>query len=345
MKLTQSLFVAVILAAISIGSWEMYWRSQGKYPTLNDEKALWANHRAKVNDAKRGDIILIGSSRVFFDFQLTEFEKAIGIKPIQLSSPGSSPLPLFHDLVDNTAFNGAIIVGVTPGLFFSTTYPEASPWKRAQSKVDYYESRTYAQRLNYALSAPLQQNFVFMSADEEEWNDDIDLKSLLRNIPFNQRMQWPSAPPFCSFGDVDIDRNMKMTERTVTDTAFATSITKVWTFFGKHAPPPDKKATIAYFLKDLKKYKARGGTVILVRCPSSGGVRIGESIGVPRAEYWDDLVKQSQVKSYHFEDYDQLKNLTCAEWSHLSAEDANYFTRELAAIMIKDKAIKYTKTK
>lgn len=344
MNLKQSLLIAFTLSVISITAWELYWRSQGKYPTLNDEKALWAMHRADVATASKEDFIILGSSRAFFDIQVKEFEEATGKKPIQLSSPGSSPLPTFHDIVNNTDFNGTIILGVAPGLFFSTTFPEASNIKRAQSKVDHFKNQTYAQRINYALSIPLQQNLVLMSADEEEWDDDIDLKSLLRSVQIGDRIGGPKMPQFYYFGDVDLDHNMAMTDRTVTDTAFANTIIKVWHFFGKGAPPPDKKATIAYFLEDLKKYKERKGTVILVRCPSSGGVRMGENHALPRAEFWDVLVKEAQVKSYHFEDYDQLKNLKCPEESHLSAKDAKYFTKELVKIMKADGAITNSKT-
>jgi len=85
MNLKQSLLVSLFLSIISLGSWELYWRSQGKYPTLNDEKALWANHRENVNDASKKDIVILGSSRAYFDFQLNEFEKVTGTKPIQLS--------------------------------------------------------------------------------------------------------------------------------------------------------------------------------------------------------------------------------------------------------------------
>jgi hypothetical protein len=115
-------------------------------------------------------------------------------------------------------------------------------------------------------------------------------------------------------------------------------------FFGKGAPPPDKKSTMDFFLADLKKFKARGGTVILVRCPSSGGLRIGENMGLPRSQFYDDLVQQAQVKSYHFEDYEQFKNLECPEWSHLSATDAQFFTTELVKIMLKDGALTNYKT-
>ena len=137
---------------------------------------------------------------------------------------------------------------------------------------------------------------------------------------------------------------MSMIDRTVKDTAYANSIIKVWHFFGKGAPPPDKESTMSFFMEDLKKFKARNGNVILVRFPSSGGVRMGEKHGLPRDDFWNDLVEQAQVKSYHFEDYDPFKNLICPEESHLSATDAQFFTTELVKIMKSDNALSNSKT-
>jgi len=61
-------------------------------------------------------------------------------------------------------------------------------------------------------------------------------------------------------------------------------------------------------------------------------------------DFWDDLVQQANVKSYHFEDYEQFKNLKCPEWSHLSSEDARFFTTELVQLMIVDDVITNSKT-
>jgi hypothetical protein len=344
MKLKTSFTIAVLLGIVSLIVWETYWRSQDYYPTLNDEKALWAMHRQDVEIATDADYIILGSSRAYFDFQIEAFEKSIGRKPIQLSSTGSSPLPTFHDIINNTDFNGTIIIGVTPGLFFSTTYPGAIPWKRPQSKVDYFKDRTYAQRFNYQLSIPLQKNLVFMSADEEEWSDNIDLKSLLRRVQIGNRTNGPIMPPFYNFGDLDEHRNMRLSTKIENDTAFANSVIKVWQFYGSDAPPPEKKATMSYFIEDLKTFKNKGGNVILVRCPSSGMTRVGEKKGLPRAEFWDDLVKQAKVKAYHFEDYERLKDLTCPEESHLSGSDADFFTKEILEIMKNDGALTHAKT-
>lgn len=344
MNLKQSLLVAIIISVISLVAWEMYWRSQGFYPTIDDNDALWAGQRYRVEKATNEDVLLMGSSRVLFDIQLNEWEAQTGVRPIQLATVGSSPLPIFHDVVNNTNFNGTIIVGVTPGLFFSTTFPDAQPWQWPQSKVDYYKKRTYAQMSNHLLSLPLQKSFAFLSDDQGV--DGIKLEELLGKINTGNRVLDP-MPPFHEFGEIAVDRNMVMKQITVTDTAYANSIIRVWQFYGKRAasgPPPDKASTMAFFLNDLEIFKARGGQVILVRCPSTGTLRAGENMGVPRAQFWDDLVKQAQVKSYHFEDYAQLKDLKCPEESHLSAEDARYFTTELTKIMKADGALTNLKT-
>ena len=344
MQLKQTLIIAFTLSVISISAWELYWRSQGVRPTLDDNEALWAVQRARVEKATEKAILLMGSSRILFDMQLDQWQEQTGIRPIQLASVGSSPLPIFHDVVNNTNFNGTIVVGVTPGLFFSTTNPNAQPWKWPQSKVDYYKKRTYAQISNLFLSIPLQKHLAFLSDDQGI--DGIKLKELLAKINIGNRVVDP-MPPFHEFGEIAEDRNNVMKQITVTDTAYANSVIKVWQFFMKGAasgPPPDKAGTMALFLNDLKTFETRGGHVILVRCPSSGSVRFGENMGVPRAKFWDDLVKQAKVPSYHFEDYDQLKDLTCPEESHLSAKDAQYFTTEIVKIMKADGALTNLKT-
>ena len=343
MNLKKSLIIALLISVIGIIAWELYWRSQDYTPNIDDNKAFWSVQRDRVTDLTPNNFILMGSSRTLFAIQLDNWENETGKRPIQLANVGSSPLPVFHDIVENTNYSGTVIVGVTPGLFFSTTSPKANPWSLPQSRVDHYEDRTYAQRINHQLSLPLQQNLALMAAGEQERNGDIDLKALLKKIKIGKRVP-EGMPPFYRFGIMtSLDRNLEMTAKTVTDTAFANTIINVWKYFGKRPSSPNKEATMAFFLKDAKKFKARGGNLILIRCPSSGGIRVRESHALPRKDFWDDLVQQANVNAYHFEDYEQLKNLKCPEWSHLSAEDARYFTTELTKIMIADKAITNSK--
>lgn len=330
----------MILAIAGLTAWELYWRSKGYKPGIEDNKELWAVQRCRVEYASESDIVLLGDSRILFDIQLDAWEKETGIRPIQLASAGTTPLPAFHDLVENTDFKGTVLMSVHPIIFFFSTSETDFLWRRIKARIDHYEDRTYAQRLNHLLDIPLQKTFTFMRADDEDWTDDLDLKTLLSNVQAGNRTGGPQYPPFYRFQDIALDRNVKMFDKVVTDTAFANSIIKAWTFQGPEPmPPPDKEGTMAYFLKDLKKFKARGGRVIFVRFPSSGGLLQFEKEMFSRENFWEVIVDSANVPAYHFEDYEALNQFYCPEWSHLSAPDASTFTTELARILKKDQVI------
>ena len=112
MNLKKSFILAIVLALIGLISWESYWRSKPEFykAVLEDDRYLWAEHRAKVEKATKEDVIILGSSRAYFDIQVAQWKNETGKEPLQLASTGSSPLPTFHDIVNNTEFNGTIIV-------------------------------------------------------------------------------------------------------------------------------------------------------------------------------------------------------------------------------------------
>lgn len=339
MNLKQSLLIAVILGIAALTAWELYWRSKGYEPGLEDTKELWAIQRSRAENANKEDVILLGDSRMLFDIQLDEWEEVTGVRPIQLASAGTTPLPAFRDLVENTDFSGTVLISVHPIIFFLTTEEHTFLWRRIISRIDHYKDRTYAQRLNHFLDVPLQRTFTFLRADDEDWTDDLDLKTLLSTVEVGDRLG-PGYPPFYRFQDIEIDRNVKMFDKVLKDTAFANSIIKAWTYEGPEPmPPPDKEGTMAYFLEDLAKFKARGGRVILIRFPSSGGLLHFENEAFSRENFWQAIVDAAEVPAYHFEDYEALNQFYCPEWSHLTAQDAGTFTTELAKIMKKDGVI------
>lgn len=146
-------------------------------------------------------------------------------------------------------------------------------------------------------------------------------------------------PPFYEFGKNSEERNVRMLDRMVEEPDFAQTVIDIWMFCLNGdipMPPPDKESTSTFFLEDVKLIKKRGGKVILVRCPSTNGFRDLESRITPREAFWDELVEKSGLPAYHFEDYEQLQGFNLPEWSHLSAEDADFFTKELMEIMKND---------
>ena len=42
MELKKTLIIRLTLSIIGLIAWETYWRSQGYYPNLDDNKDLWA---------------------------------------------------------------------------------------------------------------------------------------------------------------------------------------------------------------------------------------------------------------------------------------------------------------
>lgn len=338
MNLKKSFILAISLAFIFLAAWEIYLRNTMESVTLlDDSKGLWAVQRAKVPELTSEDVILTGSSRVLFNVQLDVWEDKTGKRPLQLATVGSSPLPIFHDLVQNTDFNGTIVVGVSPGLFFSTLFPLAQPWEWPQSKVDHFYKRTYADRSNHWLSIPLQKTFYFISAEEDESDANVDLKSMLSRIQWGDRA-YSNFPGVPQFGEIQVDRCLRMTERTATDTAFARQVKNFWQAImdNPNMPPPDIKGTMAFFLKDAEAFQKRGGKIILLRSPSTGLVKEVETKGLPRAVAWDSLVMKSKANAYHYEDYDGLSGFDCPEWSHLSGPDADIFTAALVDLLIAD---------
>ena len=367
--------IALILAIVLIVTWEFYWRSAGKTPDLDDGKELWASQREKVDDLDREDVVIFGSSRVLFDIQLDQWEAVTGRRPVQLASAGTSPLPAFRDLVRESEFKGIAVVGVAPGLFFKTIDPGFYPWKRMENRVEYFHNKTLANRFNYWLSLPLDQNLAMASAGEESWDDNIDLKALVGRWKVGERTGKPFKP-FYNFGAIDLDRNMRMTERTANDTAFANTVINAWGVedklkkmneetknmediseedlseeagaegekeLEKKGEGPDIAGVIDYFSEDVKRFRERGGKVILVRCPSNGAFRELESLSLPRDTAWDVLVELVQVPGIHFEDHPGLNQFHCPELSHLSAGDADIFTRELVNILVQKDLLKNPK--
>lgn len=342
MNLKQTFLIAITLSFIALGSWEYHVRSEGYIAVIDDNKALWAENFSKVKKTSKNDVVFLGSSRVHFDIQLDDWEAETGVRPIMLANDGTTPTPVFLEIVNNTNFNGTIVVGITPPLFFTPNLPQLPFWERASVRIEHYHNGTYAEYLNYKISIPLENTFAFLNSAEEDWNDDIDLKTMLAQIKIGNRAANP-MPPFYNFAKTDMNRNITMFEKTKQDTAFANTIKKVWYFYGSGAPPAVKEPMIELYNEMIPKFEARGGKVIFLRCPSSGGFRYGENKGIPRADFYDEFIKQTNSVGYHFEDYPELNKYICPEDSHLYTPDAKQFTTDLAKIMMNDGVITNSK--
>ena len=330
--------MALVFALLLTGLWEYHWRSQGYYPTLNDNRGLWAQQRARVDKEPDGTIV-VGASRTLFDFHLKTYEKAFGQKPIQLSTVGTNINPYLHDIADNTDFRGTLLVGVTPGLFF---VPVGMPIKRSRGNVKYYKNLSINQQVSQHLGMFLERRLAFLLEYE------LSLPSLIKSVKLPNRAKFKKprpTPPY--FMDITEDRQGIMTQKTEKDKAFQKHIQEIWIPLITPPPTPPiftpaqfKKIIEKSIVKTLtrtraaiKKIQDRGGKVILIRFPSTEKVRATENKYSPRKANWDRVQKALKAPGIHFEDYPTLRGFKCPEWSHLNGKDAKIFTERLVPII------------
>src|SRR3954464_11955305 len=110
---------ALVLFAVMLAAWEIYWRNFGVEPSYRNSDGQWAMQRHRIDDGDGAKTVLIGASRVLFDVQLPVWERATGERPIQLAMEGTSPVPVLEDLANDSHFSGRLLVGVTPHVFFA----------------------------------------------------------------------------------------------------------------------------------------------------------------------------------------------------------------------------------
>src|SRR6185295_15997081 len=199
----RDMTVAIVVGLfVVVTAWEVYCRSLGYEPTLNDTSDLWTEARRRVEPES---FVIIGDSRAWFDLDLDEIERGLGKRPVQLAQAGSCAYPVLQDLANDEHFHGTIICSVVPRLYFA---PAGPPLEASQKAVQRFHGQTWAQRASHELSVPLERSFAFLK------QDDLSLEALLKELPIPNRpyaLVPPRFPPyFCS---IDRDRRARMTEQ------------------------------------------------------------------------------------------------------------------------------------
>jgi hypothetical protein len=331
----RGITVVVVLVVIAAASaWEFYCRSIGYGPTLNDNEDLWTMTRQRV---KPESVVIIGDSRGWFDLDLDELQKGLGKRPVQLAMGGGCGYPVLADLADDKTFHGTIICSFVPRLFFAP--PGTPPMERGEKAVRRSHTQTPAQRASQYLGMPLEEHVAFLKQEE------LTLDDLLKRLPIPNRpgaLVPPRLPPY--FGTLDRERRARMIEECARPgSELQKRIQRIW--LPLFTPPPPRsyipKDVFMAKMKDaiekrardtiaaVEKLRARGGKVVFVRLPVTGGLKALEDKTTPRNQTWDPLLKGTGAPGIYFEDFPELANFNCPEWSHLSAGDSVEFSKRL----------------
>jgi hypothetical protein len=331
----RGITVVVVLVVIAAAcAWEFYCRSIGYGPTLNDNEDLWTMTRQRVEPES---VVIIGDSRGWFDLDLDELQKGLGKRPVQLAMGGGCAYPVLADLADDKTFHGTIICSFVPRIFFAP--PGAPPMERGEKAVRRSHTQTPAQRASQYLAMPLEEHVAFLKQEE------LTLDDLLKRLPIPNRpgaLIRPRLPPY--FGTLDRERRARMIEECARPgSELQKRIQQIWIPLFTPPPPPSyipqdvfmgkMKGAIEKRFGDtiaaVKKLRARGGKIVFVRLPVTGGLKALEDKTTPRNQTWDPLLKGTGAPGIYFEDFPELATFNCPEWSHLSAGDSVEFTKRL----------------
>ena len=331
----RGITVAVVLIVIAAASaWELYCRSIGYGPTLHDNEDLWTSARRRV---KPESIVIIGDSRGWYDLDLDELQKGLGKRPVQLAMGGSCAYPVLADLANDKNFHGTVICSVVPRLFIAP--PGSPPMDHAEKAVRRSHTQTLAQRASQYLDMPLEEHVAFLKPEE------LTLDGLLKRLPIPNRpyaLISPRLPPY--FGTLDRERRARMIEKCARPASELARMTQqIWLPLFT-PPPPPSYIPQAEFAKSMgqaieqrfhdvaaavQKLRSRGGKIVFVRLPNSGGLKALEDRQTPRAAVWDRVIKDTAAPGIYYEDFPELAGFNCPEWSHLSAGDSVEFSKRL----------------
>jgi hypothetical protein len=322
---------ALALFLLLMAAWEWHWRAYGAAPGYRNSDGAWADQRRRINAGEGGRTVLIGSSRMLFDVQLPEWQRATGERPIQLALEGTSPLPVLEDLAADPDFNGRLVVDTTPiSLFLGQS-------GRRASVVPYYHDQSPSQRSGHWLSRRfLEPWFAF-------YDPDFALPVVVRRQAWPDRPGLPRRILVRKLSVQQIDRNTYLWHKVEDDPDYLALVRRIWEVqLGLPLQPTvDTEAerqklrheVIERIAAAVARLRARGVRVVFVRPPSSGPWQVQERRLTPRKDTWEALLQRAGVSGVHFEDHPQLQGYALPEWSHLSAADARRYTTALAPLV------------
>ena len=86
----------------------------------------------------------------------------------------------------------------------------------------------------------------------------------------------------------------------------------------------------------VNTFKARGGKIIFIRHKAEDGWNKHATRMMPRNKVWDKFIQTVNCPGYHFEDYEFMSKYYLPDWSHLNAEDAKTYTKDIVNKLIED---------
>ena len=322
--------IALVFTLIALVIWEIVARQMGhetgKY--LSRHQTMWAEERSKLDQAKHNHrVLLMGSSRLLYAADLNILEKELATRPIQLALPGTGPALFIKDVIDNTDFDGLMIVGVTPFLFNNPGKGEFG-----EGALNSYHNQSPSQWTGSKLQDFLSRHLAFV----DESFAVFDLIKHYQTLPYRDGSKKIDAQGW-KLGNFYADRQAEMWPPVEQAGSFdSNQLTKFWLNFISGDPPPPPvvegmaKGSIEYFRPLIKQLRERGGDMIFVRLPSSGTYLEFETSSNYKSLAWQLMLDEIDVPGIDCMDFPELSTeLETPEWSHLTRDSQDKWSARI----------------
>ncbi len=325
------LALTVVWTAIGIGGVEYYARANSFPVMFEISPDLWVTQWYKTERGPEDQTVIIGASRCKFGLVMDTWEQATEVRPTMLAWPGSPPHPTLHLLAERDDFRGLVICGIAPSFSFS----HAAAPQHLYLKKNIEEMKVLRYSLSYHLGTPVRR---FLKHQIRALNPPAFAPAhVLREIVGLQDRHG-TLPPFLPIYWMNHQENLQSVylDFSAKDEELMNRVKALWsriieeqTVFGV----ADMDSLLAAYVQDVQRIRQRGGQVVFIRHPSSGDFREFEEKYYPREKFFDRLCAETNCLGIHFEDYPEIADFECPEWSHLNSEDARSYTRRIIQIL------------
>lgn len=332
----QAWLICAVLVVAAVAGWEMKARSMqhlpGDYDGYANFTVQWAEERRKLDEPDHGiRLLLLGSSRMLWAADLDILEEQLGTRPLQLAIAGTGPALMLRGIVEDTDFDGLVLVGVTPFLF-----NRLNEGFFGEDALRWYEGASPSERSGHRIHSFLSQHLGFL-------DDGFKLFELIDHYSdFPEREGvWDLSAGEWKLGHHYADRQTDMWPPVEVEGSFDNEqILAFWMLgLGRDLETPERMEEMAqtaaeFFAPLVEQLRARGGDVVFIRMPSSGKYLEHDLATRYRELTWDPMTEGFGAVAVNSMDYAELSSkLEIPEWSHLSRRSQDDFSRRIVPVL------------
>jgi hypothetical protein len=312
--------VAILLFVVGLASVESAWRALGYRPTAVDSPALWKLWYERATAGGPKTIVLIGASRIQAGISADRMRVRLpDYQIMQLGKyAGDSPVGVLRALANDRRFDGIVICDMLAPFLMR---------ERWESQRDLYESRATSREQLDAYEIARAADLLAVKGAESGISaavrrliDRGDLPS-----PNHIRMR-PDRSLEIDFAVMDNLQSFREKNAASYRRQYETA---------EHPAPADLDDDFEEVNDFVRRIRDRGGQVVFLRMPSSGGRLAIEEEYHPKAKFWDRFAAVNSGICIHWSEIEGTGNLTCPDDSHLDYRDAVKFTDLLVDTLIK----------